>query len=125
MPLALPRTVARPTGSLLVGAGAAMLAAGARRFASPGQLMGTDAGTLLTGGIYRWSRNPQYVGCELVALGIALRRRSGGALLLAFGAAGVFICWVGVEERALERRFGDACRSYRSNTPRWLGVPAH
>jgi protein-S-isoprenylcysteine O-methyltransferase Ste14 len=37
----------------------------------------------------------------------------------------VFIYWVGVEERALEQRFGDAYRSYRCSTPRWLGVPAH
>jgi protein-S-isoprenylcysteine O-methyltransferase Ste14 len=31
---------------------------------------------------------------------------------------------VAVEERALEWRFGDAYRSYRSHSPRWLGMPA-
>lgn len=125
IPLRLPPMIARPTGALLVGAGAAMALSGMQRFASPGQVTGTDAGALITGGIYRWSRNPQYVGYELAALGIALTGRSGGALVLAFGAAGVFVYWVGVEERALGRRYADAYRDYRSHTPRWLGVPAH
>ena len=121
--LPLRRRVARPTSVLLIGGGAAIFVAGARRFASPGQLSGTDAGTLVTGGSYRWSRNPQYVGCELVALGVAFAGRSGEALVLAVGAAGVFAYWVRVEERTLERRFGDAYRSYRARTPRWLGAP--
>lgn len=123
IPLPLRRRVARPTSVLLIGGGAAIFVAGARRFASPGQLTGTDAGTLVTGGSYRWSRNPQYVGCELVALGVAFAGRSGEALVLAVGAAGVFAYWVRVEERTLERRFGDAYRSYRARTPRWLGAP--
>lgn len=125
IPLPLRHTIARPTSVLLVGAGAAMVVAGGRRFASPAQLTGTAAGPLVTRGIYRWSRNPQYVGCELIALGVALAGRSGAALVLAFGAAGVFAYWVGVEERALERRYGDAYRNYRARTPRWVGAPAH
>jgi protein-S-isoprenylcysteine O-methyltransferase Ste14 len=125
IPLPLRHTIARPTSVLLIGAGAAMVVAGGSRFASPGQLTGTDAGPLVTRGIYRWSRNPQYVGCELVALGVAIAGRSGAALGLAFGAAGVFAYWVGVEGRTLERRFGDAYRTYGARTPRWIGVPAH
>lgn len=48
---------------------------------------GTAVEGLITDGIYRYSRKPQYLGCTLVLTGLALARRGGLALLLT-GALG-------------------------------------
>lgn len=73
--------------------------------------------------MYRISRNPQYVGLVVAATAGALARRSPLALALAGVYAAVCRWWVAVEERALERRFGDEYRRFQSATPRWLGLP--
>jgi protein-S-isoprenylcysteine O-methyltransferase Ste14 len=117
-PLPVPRRTAWLGAGLLAASGVTMIVAGTQRFASPERLTGTDAGELVTDGVYRWSRNPQYAGYVLVLGGAALGARSGAALPLAAGAAGVFAYWVLVEEQALERRFGDRYREYRKRTSR-------
>lgn len=119
--LPLPSRPAVTAGAALVAGGTGLCVAGMRRFASAGQISGTDVGELTTGGLYRRSRNPQYVGYIAVLTGVGLARRSGGVLALAGGAALVFAWWVPIEERNLERAFGDAYRRYRDQTPRWLG----
>lgn len=77
--------------------------------------------SLLTGGIYGFSRNPMYVALLTLAAGIALLCNSAwmlmglipAALVLRFGV-------VAREERYLERRFGDEYRRYRARVRRWL-----
>lgn len=81
---------------------------------------GTSA--LVTHGIYRYSRNPMYVGILacLVAWGLQLAHVPallGGPLLL-FLYLDRF--QVAPEERALEARFGDDYRAYRRAVRRWL-----
>ncbi len=76
---------------------------------------------LATDGVYRYTRNPIYVGLTAVYVGVALRARALPALallpiVLALLDSGV----VDREERYLERRFGDAYRSYRERVPRWF-----
>lgn len=110
-------------GTAVGGVGLASTVGGMRRFSRPAQLTGTDAGDLLTGGVYRWSRNPQYTGLVTVLLGLGLARRSGGVLLMAVGTAGVYGWWVRVEEAALSARFGAAYDTYRERTARCVGPP--
>ncbi len=75
-------------------------------------------------GLYRFVRNPMYVGLLLVILAEAIFFRSVWLLLYAF------ILWlpthtytVLVEEPQLEARFGDTYRDYKSGTPRWIPRP--
>lgn len=119
--LPLPRTVALAGGVAAV-AGSGLAVAGMTRFGG-GQLHGTQTGPLITSGVYQYSRNPQYTGGMLLVAGMALARRSGVALALAAGMAAAFGWWVPVEERHLERVFGDPYRRYLAQTPRWLGLP--
>lgn len=117
-----------PAGARFTAAGAALIGGalyvlGSGRFAGPGHLTGTDAGDLITGGTYRYSRNPQYVGLVALYAGLAVARRSPTALLLAAGLAGTFRAWVPVEERHLAEHFGPPYERYRSATTRWLGRP--
>jgi protein-S-isoprenylcysteine O-methyltransferase Ste14 len=77
---------------------------------------------LATGGIYRWTRNPMYVGGLIALAGIALvfaldwlpLVMAPAALLLHFGI-------VRREEQYLEGKFGDEYRRYRAFVPRYLG----
>jgi protein-S-isoprenylcysteine O-methyltransferase Ste14 len=76
---------------------------------------------LVSAGIYRFSRNPMYLGLALVLLGWALWL---GNPLTAFGPI-VFVLWmnrfqIGPEERALRRLFGEDYRRYCSRVRRWL-----
>lgn len=114
---------ARAAALALTGAGSALLLAGFRRFAGPAQLTGTDAGPLVTGGAYRYSRNPQYTGAVAALTGAAAARRSPAALALTAALAAVYRAWVPTEERHLTHHFGAPYRDYHARTPRWLGRP--
>lgn len=77
--------------------------------------------SLVESGLYRHLRNPMYLLYVLVIAGEALAFRS--ALLWAYAGgfwllAHVYV--VGVEEKALRRRFGDAYDAYCLRVPRWL-----
>jgi protein-S-isoprenylcysteine O-methyltransferase Ste14 len=76
---------------------------------------------LVAAGLYRYVRNPQYVGVVLVILGEALLTGMvvlfGYAALMAIGYH-LFVRYY--EEPALGRLFGESYRRYREAVPRWL-----
>jgi protein-S-isoprenylcysteine O-methyltransferase Ste14 len=76
---------------------------------------------LVVTGIYRWVRNPIYLGGALVLLGVSLSRQSPTLLL----AAVLFLpimhfTVVRGEERRLERDFGAEYLKYKRSVPRWI-----
>lgn len=118
------RRTASGAGVSLAVVGAAMCAAGAMRFRSFEQLSALESGRLVTGGIYRYSRNPQNVGWGLILTGVALAGRSAAALAVVAPFWPLFHHYLVLEEEPyLERTFGDEYESYRSKTPRYLGMP--
>jgi protein-S-isoprenylcysteine O-methyltransferase Ste14 len=123
LPLPFPRGAARLTGGTLIVAGTALCAFGMRRFAGPAQVSGTQSGPLVTGGVYRYSRNPQYLGYILALTGVAVARRSAISLALAGAAAATYAVWVPIEEEQLTRTLGPAYEQYRRGTSRWWGRP--
>ncbi len=72
-------------------------------------------------GLYRWVRNPMYLLYMGIVLGEAMIYRSPALLvyLLIFWLA-THAYVVGVEEKALERRFGTAYSDYCGRVGRWL-----
>ena len=76
---------------------------------------------LATGGPYRFSRNPMYLGLVLMTVGLGLVLNSMWFLL---AAVAVMLALrnlvIAHEERYLEQKFGDAYRSYRQRVRRWL-----
>ena len=122
--LPLPAGLAGPVLAWALGvAGAALLLAAALRFIRAGTNIPTHlpATALVTDGLYRFSRNPIYLGLTLVYLGLALGLASlASAVLL---PAVLFAMQYGVihrEERYLEAKFGEAYRRYKSTVRRWL-----
>jgi protein-S-isoprenylcysteine O-methyltransferase Ste14 len=118
------RPAARPVrtaGVTACVAGLGAVAAGMGAFSGARQVTGTDPGDLQDGGVYRYSRNPQYVGFVLAGAGGAVARRSVPAAALTAGYAVICAWWVRVEERSLHRTFGQDYARYQRRTPRWVG----
>jgi protein-S-isoprenylcysteine O-methyltransferase Ste14 len=77
--------------------------------------------TLLTGGVYRLSRNPMYTGLAIAYLGLALVFGSWWPLAL-WPLVVVLVRQLVIrpEEHYLSHRFGQAYSDYRSRVRRWL-----
>ncbi len=81
-----------------------------------------EARGLKTDGPYRWSRNPIYVVTFVGLIGWSI-------IVAAPEVTGLLLFWAGfytlapfVEEPWLERKYGDAFRTYKSRVPRFLAV---
>lgn len=119
--LPVPEKPARSLGPAACVAGTALTVAGMRSFATLGEVEGTRNDALTTNGVYRYSRNPQYLGYLLLLGGAAIWRRSGVAALLAAGGAVVYREWIPVEEAQLSRLYGEPYRQYTGRVNRWWG----
>jgi len=76
---------------------------------------------LVTTGVYRWTRNPMYLGFVAALAGLAIALQSVAGLAIACLAA-VYLqrFQIHPEERVLQRRFGDAFNVYVGQVRRWL-----
>jgi protein-S-isoprenylcysteine O-methyltransferase Ste14 len=80
-----------------------------------------SARQLVTSGIYRFTRNPIYLGFLLMVIGLPLN--SGlywGIVLAPFYVFMLHRLIIQHEEAYLERKFGKAYTSYMSRVRRWL-----
>lgn len=126
----LPGLSIHPQGQWLVGAicvvlGVVIAAVSVRRFSqesttiTPAHPEKTSA--LVTDGIYRYTRNPMYLGMAFCIAGIGI----GLGSLLTLVVLPVFV-WlithiqISIEEQALEKLFGAAYREYKSAVRRWI-----
>jgi protein-S-isoprenylcysteine O-methyltransferase Ste14 len=85
----------------------------------PVKLEATTA--MVTSGIYRFSRNPMYLGFLFVLAGWAIYLSN----LLAFAFLPLFVWYINrfqivPEERALAAKFSDAFTAYTRSVRRWL-----
>jgi len=72
-------------------------------------------------GLYRWVRNPMYVGMFTILAGEALLFGSRSlAIYTVLLALGFHVRVALFEERALGRVFGDSYARYRATVPRWI-----
>ncbi|MFB5854416.1 methyltransferase family protein [Stenotrophomonas maltophilia] len=79
------------------------------------------ASALVTHGVYRYTRNPMYLGQATVLAGVMLYLQSPVALL----AVPLFVLYITrlqivPEERALSARFPEAYAAFRQRVRRWL-----
>lgn len=79
------------------------------------------ASALVSGGIYRYTRNPMYLGILLLLGGWALYLASPWSLLpLPLFVIAMNRLQIAAEERHLRDRFGDAYRDYCRRVRRWI-----
>ena len=80
-----------------------------------------DASSLVTRGVYQYTRNPMYLGFALVLLAWALYLSAWLGLLI----VGMYVAYMNrfqikPEEKALESRFGQEFLQYKKAVRRWL-----
>jgi protein-S-isoprenylcysteine O-methyltransferase Ste14 len=80
-----------------------------------------ESASLITSGVFRFSRHPMYLGMVLILVGIALLLGS----LLPFLVIPAFVILMDVifirtEERMLADKFGDTWKKYQENVRRWI-----
>jgi protein-S-isoprenylcysteine O-methyltransferase Ste14 len=114
-----------PWGLLPLALGLVVLALTVREFYAAGR--GTLAPwspprTLVTSGLYRFSRNPMYVGVLLTLFGWAIGLRSWPLAIYAAGVAvAVHLRVLLHEEPFLARTHPEAWTAYRGRVGRWIG----
>lgn len=118
--IGLPATALQAVGFVLITAGSMACLVPTIGFRSAKKVVGMEPGGLEVSGLYRYSRNPQYIGYGLFLLGWALCGHSAKTFV------GVALYWVVVhltiliEEEHLIEVFGDAYKDYKDSTPRYL-----
>lgn len=80
-----------------------------------------ESSVLVTGGLFRYTRNPIYVSMVVVLLGVAAVLGSLGPLVM----IPLFMLWIThnvirVEEQMLTAVFGDDYRDYQRRVRRWV-----
>jgi protein-S-isoprenylcysteine O-methyltransferase Ste14 len=122
-----PLHIAQPVRSilviLLVVAGLAIVLAAIRNFARAGTRVEpwAPSSAIVSNGIYRFTRNPMYIGMALVMLGLALVIGSpASVVMVAVGLIIVDLFVIRREEAYLEAKFGEDYRAYRTRVRRWL-----
>lgn len=80
-----------------------------------------ETSSLVTGGMYKLTRNPMYLGLAMILIGWTIVLGQ----LTPFLMIPLFVILINSqqiqhEERILEQKFGDAYRDYKSRVRRWL-----
>lgn len=109
----------------VLAAGLAVCLSGVLSFRHAGTtvnpLLPETASSLVSSGIYRYTRNAMYLGFAIALVAWSIYLASPIALL---GVAGFVLYMnrfqIGPEERALAALFGDTFNAYRGRVRRWL-----
>ena len=111
------------SGALLLVLGLAISAMGAGAFKRVGTPVKPfePSTALVTDGLYRFTRNPMYLGLVLALLGAAILLGSLGALVPVPVFAWILqVQFIKGEERFLEEIFGERYLAYQQRVRRWL-----
>jgi protein-S-isoprenylcysteine O-methyltransferase Ste14 len=80
-------------------------------------------GTLITRGIFAWTRNPIFLFMDIYFVGTWLIQRDLFFLLFAIVAVAGIHYQILQEEKFLARHYGDTYRNYLLRVPRYIGWP--
>jgi protein-S-isoprenylcysteine O-methyltransferase Ste14 len=78
---------------------------------------------VITEGLYRFTRNPTYIGMILMQTGLGIACSSWLYLLLTVVLIILLNANLPAEERYCLHRYGDDYLKYKNKTPRWLAIP--
>jgi protein-S-isoprenylcysteine O-methyltransferase Ste14 len=106
---------------MILGLALANSGAGEFRKAKTGFQLQTGGSALITSGVFRFSRNPMYLGMMIWLAGLAVLLGSLIAFLfplLLFVVANFLL--IPPEEKKLQQTFGEQYTNYRQRVRRWL-----
>ena len=80
-----------------------------------------NASSLVTSGVFKYSRNPMYLGMVFILLALSFRFNLVGGILF----TSIFIMYITKfqiipEEAAMKRIFGEDFNRYKNETRRWI-----
>jgi protein-S-isoprenylcysteine O-methyltransferase Ste14 len=80
-----------------------------------------ETSSLITEGVFQWTRNPMYLGFVAILLGISICLRS----LSPYAVVVLFVVlldqlFIRIEEQMLEKEHGKAWKQYRSKVRKWI-----
>jgi len=119
----VPGGLVQPVGAALVILGVVIAIAGAVTFqragTSPNPMKPST--TVVMHGLYRFTRNPMYLGMTVLTIGAAVWLNTAWILILLVPALAV-MRWhvIAREEAYLEAKFGEPYRDYTRRVRRWL-----
>ena len=119
----LPRGVARILRWPLLGSGMSLMGWFFRTMRSAGTPISPEepVSNLVTGGPFRYTRNPGYLSMAMIYAGLACLANALWAILLL--PATLLVIQRGVierEERYLKRKFGEEYLRYKARVQRWI-----
>ncbi len=110
-------------GAIIALAGAGLTIAGSWAHRQAGNAVEPWRPTtaIISTGVYRFSRNPIYLGMSMLQLGLAISGGSLGALVtLALAILFIQFYVIAREERYLEAKFGAVYTDYKNRVRRWV-----
>jgi len=79
------------------------------------------ASSLVVSGIYKYSRNPMYLGIALILIGLSLKFNPiGGLIFTALFIVFITNFQIKPEEKAMQKIFGEEFVNYKNKVRRWL-----
>ncbi|MEE4662029.1 MAG: isoprenylcysteine carboxylmethyltransferase family protein [Halieaceae bacterium] len=107
--------------SIVIGLALLVLAGGLFKQADTDLIPFRDVRALVTGGVYRFTRNPMYLGMALILLGVACTTGTvGGLLVVPLFMAIIEWRFIRPEEAMLRNLFGEEYDAYCQRVRRWL-----
>ena len=81
----------------------------------------TKTSSLVTTGVFKYTRNPMYLGMVFILLSITLKfNLYGGLIFILFFFYFITKFQISPEEKAMENLFGEEFKNYKKTTRRWL-----
>lgn len=114
-----PSSIRWPVGAVLIAVGNVLAWVGVRQLSM--KTTSGNAGPLVTDGLYRYSRNPQYIGDILIIAGWAILSASQWAIPLCLGGMVAFLITPFAEEPWLRDLHGEPYIEFCRRTPRFIG----
>jgi protein-S-isoprenylcysteine O-methyltransferase Ste14 len=122
LPLLDAGPAGRVAGAVMIGLGLGVILLAAGQFLRHRTtvLPRETPSSMIDSGIYRWTRNPIYLGDALILAGAALRWDAGGLILVPLFMVVIQNRFIRGEEAGLRARFGPDFEAWAARTRRWI-----
>ncbi|MGE5443768.1 MAG: methyltransferase family protein [Ignavibacteriales bacterium] len=111
------------TGVVPITAGLVIILIADRQFKTPGTTVKPFhlSSRLVTDGMFRYTRNPMYLGMVIILLGMGICLASiTPPIVVPVFIYIITVKFIRAEERSLEQQFGQAYTEYRSRVRQWI-----